>query len=360
MLLRFSGSWLLRSRRPAVSEIRRELDAQRTDRVRFDAHDLAAWDTALVVFLSRALDLLRERSIDVDIAGLPAGARRLLALASAVPETQGARQAPIAEGWLARLGTWALRLRARWADFVVFLGETAIGVARSFRFAARFRARDLFFLIQQAGAEALPIVTLIAFLVGLIMAFVGAVQLQRFGASIFIADLVGLAMAREMGAMMTAIIMAGRTGAAYAAELGTMKVTEEIDALTTLGISPLEFLVLPRIIALFIMMPLLCLYADLVGVIGGALVAMGMLDLTLAQYTQELITSVSLTQISIGVVKASLFGILIALSGCFQGIRCGNSASAVGDATTASVVVSIVSIVSADGVLAILCNVLKI
>jgi phospholipid/cholesterol/gamma-HCH transport system permease protein len=160
--------------------------------------------------------------------------------------------------------------------------------------------------------------------------------------------------------MMTAIIMAGRTGAAYAAELGTMKVTEEIDALATLGISPLEFLVLPRIIALFIMMPLLCLYADLVGVIGGALVAIGMLDLTLAQYTQELITSVSLTQISIGIVKASLFGILIALSGCFQGMRCGNSASAVGDATTASVVVSIVSIVSADGILALLCNVLKI
>jgi phospholipid/cholesterol/gamma-HCH transport system permease protein len=286
--------------------------------------------------------------------------QRLLALADAVPEKQGARANAVPVHWIERVGTWAIQVRERSVDFVAFLGETGAGVARCVRFQARFRASDLFFLIQQAGIEALPIVTLIAFLVGLILAFVGAVQLERFGASIFLADLVGLAMAREMGAMMTAIIMAGRTGAAYAAQLGTMKVTEEIDALKTFGIPPLDFLVLPRIIALVVMMPLLCLYADLVGIIGGAVVATGMLDLTLTQYVEELTHSVSLTQFSIGVAKAALYGLLIALASCYQGMRCGNTASSVGDAATASVVASIVSIVTADGVLAVLCNVLKI
>jgi phospholipid/cholesterol/gamma-HCH transport system permease protein len=214
--------------------------------------------------------------------------------------------------------------------------------------------------VQQAGAEALPIVTLIALLVGLIMGFVGAVQLQRFGASIFIADLVGLATTREMGAMMTAIIMSGRTGAAYAAQLGTMKVTEEIDALTTLGIAPLDFLVIPRILALFVMMPLLCLYADIVGILGGSIVATGMLHLTALQYFEQISHAVTLTQVSIGVVKSALFGILVALSGCYHGTRCELDASSVGDATTASVVMSIVFIVASDGLMAVLCNILNI
>ena len=158
---------------------------------------------------------------------------------------------------------------------------------RLFRMKVRFRAVDLFLLIQQSGVQALPIVTLISFLVGVILAFVGAVQLEQFGAQIYVADLVGIAMVREMGAMMTGIIMAGRTGAAFAAQLGTMKVTQEIDALTTMGISPLEFLVLPRMIALVLMMPLLCLYADVVGILGGAAIGVGMLDLSWTTYYHE-------------------------------------------------------------------------
>lgn len=365
LLVRLRGSWLLRGERPDVAEVERELDRQPVKSLRFEAGNLAAWDSGLLVFLANCLELFQRRSVggrsvEVDLTGLPSGVQRLLTLSSAVPEKQGARQSIVQSSLLARIGTWATALSARQVDFVSFLGESTLGVLRCLRFQARFRASDLFFHIQQAGAEALPIVTLIAFLVGLIMAFVGAVQLERFGASIYLADLVGLAMTREMGAMMTAIIMAGRTGAAYAAQLGTMKVTEEIDALTTLGISPLDFLVLPRMIALFVMMPLLCLYADLVGMIGGAFVATGMLDLTLTQYTQELISSVTLTQIAIGVVKAALFGVLVALSGCYQGMRCGNSASSVGEAATSSVVVSIVAIVTTDGILAVMCNILKI
>jgi phospholipid/cholesterol/gamma-HCH transport system permease protein len=214
--------------------------------------------------------------------------------------------------------------------------------------------------MQQAGAEALPIITLISFLVGVIMAFVGAVQLQKFGAAIYVADLVGIAVVREMGAMMTGIVMAGRTGAAFAAQLGTMKVTQEIDALTTMGIAPMEFLVLPRALALCLMMPLLCLYSDLVGIVGGAAIATGMLGLSLPVYFTELFQAVTLTDLAGGIFKASVYGVLIAIAGCLRGMESGSSASAVGDAATSAVVTGIVLIISACGLFAVVFYVLGI
>src|SRR5207253_5543435 len=190
-------------------------------------------------------------------------------------------------------------------EMLKFLGEMAVTFFRLVRLRVRFRAVDLFLLVQQCGAQALPIVTLVTFLVGVILAFVGAVQLKQFGAQIYVANLVGIAMTREMGAMMTAILMAGRTGAAFAAQLGTMKVTQEIDALTTAGFSPLEFLVLPRVMALILMMPLLCLYSDFVGVIGGAVIGVGMLDLSWTTYFHETANAISLTDIFGGIFKSS-------------------------------------------------------
>jgi phospholipid/cholesterol/gamma-HCH transport system permease protein len=224
----------------------------------------------------------------------------------------------------------------------------------------RFRTVDLLLLIQQSGARALPIVTLISFLVGVILAFVGAVQLKQFGAQLYVADLVGIGIVHELGAMMTGIIMAGRTGAAFAAQLGTMKVTQEIDALTTMGLSPLEFLVLPRVIALVLMMPLLCLYADFVGVLGGAVVGMGMLELSWSTYIRETIEAVKLTDVLGGVFKSSVYGVLIAFSGCLRGIQSGSSSSAVGDAATSAVVTGIVAIVAASGIFAVVFYVLGI
>jgi len=215
-------------------------------------------------------------------------------------------------------------------------------------------------LIQQTGAQALGIITLISFLVGLILAFVGAVQLQQFGAAIYVADLVGIAMVREMGAMMTGIVMAGRTGAAFAAQLGTMKVTQETDALATMGISPLDFLVLPRMLALCLMMPLLCLYADFVGILGGAAVGVGMLKLPLLVYYNQTKASVHLVDLAGGVFKASVYGVLIAISGCLRGMQCGNSSSAVGDAATSAVVTGIVFIISACGLFAVMFYILGI
>ena len=225
---------------------------------------------------------------------------------------------------------------------------------------ARYRASDLWLLIQQCGVEALPIVTLISFLVGVILAFVSAIQLKQFGAQIYVANLVGVAMTREMGALMTAILMAGRTGAAFAAELGTMKVTQELDALTTAGFSVVEFLVLPRVLALILMMPLLCLYADFVGILGGAVIGVGMLDLSWTMYIEQTTHAVRLGDTVGGVFKSAVYGGLIALAGCLRGLQAGSSASAVGRAATSAVVTSLVAIIVACGVFAFLFYVLGI
>ena len=214
--------------------------------------------------------------------------------------------------------------------------------------------------IQEVGAEALPIVSLISFLVGVILAFLGSIQLLQFGAQIYVADLVGIGMARDMAAMMVGIILAGRTGAAFAAQLGTMQVNEEIDALSTLGFSPIEFLVLPRMLALMLMTPLLCLYANLMGIMGGAFVGVTFLDLPLVTYLQETEQGIRLIDFIGGLIKAAIYGVVVAVAGCLKGMQCGRSSAAVGQATTSAVVTSIVFIVVAMAILTVIYNALGI
>ena len=354
------GAWRLRSGVPPATLVERELETRRARSVAFDAGKLGSWDSSVLIFLVQISELCRQRQIPMDRAGLPAGVQKLLALAEAVPERKGARRELTEASVLERIGTTAIGAAGSLTEMLSFLGEMTISSVRLFGMKARYRASDLFLLIQQCGAQALPIVTLISFLVGVILAFVGAVQLKQFGAQIYVADLVGIAMMREMGAMMTGIIMAGRTGAAFAAQLGTMKVTQEVDALTTAGFSPLEFLVLPRVMALILMMPLLCLYADFVGVLGGAVIGVGMLDLSWTTYFQETVNAITLTDILGGVFKSSVYGVLIALSGCLRGLQCANSSSAVGDAATSAVVTGIVAIVVACGSFAVIFYILGI
>jgi phospholipid/cholesterol/gamma-HCH transport system permease protein len=291
---------------------------------------------------------------------LPEGVRRLLALAEAVPEKPGVRRGEDQRRWLVRVGEGAVHLARSERDALGFLGEVTLAIGRFARGRARVRAQDLALLIQECGAMSLPIVTLISVLVGMILAFVGAVQLERFGAQIYVADLVAIAMVREMGSMMTGIIMAGRTGSGFAAQLGTMKVTQEIDALATLGIPPIDFLVLPRTVALVAMMPLLTIYADVLGIVGGGIVSVGMLHLTPFQYLNEATQALTLTNCSTGVGKSIVFGALVAFAGCLRGIQCGKSSSAVGDAATSAVVTGIVLIIVADGLFAVIFNVLGI
>jgi phospholipid/cholesterol/gamma-HCH transport system permease protein len=359
--VRLAGAWRLRGGLPSALALQQELDsAPRVRAIAFDARDLASWDSSVLTFLVEVSELCRQRGVAMDRSSLPAGLCRLLDLAEAVPEKKGARKEAVETPFFERVGQSAIGAGASLAEMLGFLGDMTVTFVKLFRLNVRFRAVDLVLLIQQCGAQALPIVTLISFLVGVILAFVGAVQLKQFGAQIYVADLVGIAMIREMGAMMTGIIMAGRTGAAFAAQLGTMKVTQEIDAFTTMGFSPLEFLVLPRVIALILMMPLLCLYSDFVGVVGGAAIGVGMLDLSWTTYFRETSNAISMTDVLGGVFKSSVYGVLIALSGCLRGMQCGNSSSAVGDAATSAVVTGIVAIVVACGVFAVVFYVLGI
>lgn len=361
LVLRLLGGWDLRAELPSASLVDDAIGRGPTPaRIAFDTSGLADWDTALPVFLRAVQVIARRRNVPVDAAGLPEGVRRLLALAEAVPPQETGGAAGPAPGLLARLGRRTLELRETVLQQLTFLGEVTLALWAFLRGRARYRRTDLGLAVEQAGPKALPIISLVSFLVGLILAFVGAVQLGRLGAQTFIADLVGLAMAREMGPMMAAIIMAGRTGAAYAAQIGTMQVRQEVDALKTLGISPVEFLVLPRVLALVMMLPLLTLYADLVGILGGMVVSVSLFDVTLTQYWQSTVASLSLKQFVIGLGKSVFFGALIAMAGCQQGMKVGGSAAAVGEAATAAVVAGIVGVIVVDGLFAMVFSVLRI
>jgi phospholipid/cholesterol/gamma-HCH transport system permease protein len=358
LVLQLTGSWTLQGHPPSADEVRKRIESESTvQKLDFDTRDVTGWDSGLLVFVLNVRKICAGKEIDMDVGGLPAGVRKLIDLAAAVPERKGARRGEERESLLEQVGKGWLDVVRSGGDIVEFLGEAVVSFGRLLAGKARFRRADFVVVIQECGVQALPIVSLISILVGLILAFVGAVQLEQFGAQIFVANLVGIATAREMGAMMTGIIMAGRTGAAFAAQLGTMQVNEEIDALKTLGFSPMDFLVLPRMMALILMMPLLTLYACLLGILGGMIVGVGMLDLTLTQYIHQTQSALGLNDFAYGLVKSSVFGVLIAISGCLRGIQCGRSASAVGDAATSAVVMAIILIIVTDGLFAVVSNV---
>jgi phospholipid/cholesterol/gamma-HCH transport system permease protein len=361
LVVRLAGDWHLRHGLPSAALVEKQLDtAPKPTRLTFDAKDLHDWDSGLLTFLIGISELCHKRKLPADWSPLPEGVRSLIQLAEAVPEKTGARAEVSHTSFLEEIGHQALSYAQGLDYFLRFLGEVAISFAKLLVGKARFRRVDLMIVIQDCGASAFGIVTLVTFLVGVILAFMGAVQLQQFGATIYVADLVGIAMTRDMGAMMTAIIMAGRTGAAFAAQLGSMKVTQEIDALTTMGISPLEFLVLPRVLALFLMIPLLCIYADCLGMAGGAFVSATMLHIPFGTYLRETKAAITLADILGGIFKAAVYGIIIAVAGCLRGFQCGNSSSAVGDAATEAVVTGIVYVIVACGIFAFVFNVLGI
>jgi phospholipid/cholesterol/gamma-HCH transport system permease protein len=356
--LAVSGDWRHREHLPSSAELEGPLTEPDLRRLVLEDAGISGWDSALLAVLVRLEKRCRAGGVEVDAGGLPKGLRDLLALAFAVPEKTGTRSEAHRPSLLARVGSATLDAGQGGRAVLEFLGSSILSLVRFVTWRARYQRSDLVLFMQQCGAEAVPIVSLISFLVGLILAFVGVQQLALFGAEIYVANLVGIAMAREMGCIMTGIIMAGRTGAAFAAQLGTMTVNEEIDALSTLGIDPMDFLVLPRMLALIVMMPLLCLYADAVGILGGALIGVASSDLTLVQYFQQTRASFGLDHVVIGVVKASVFGVLVAVAGCLRGMQSGRSASAVGAAATSAVVLGIVWIIATDAVFAVALNAL--
>jgi phospholipid/cholesterol/gamma-HCH transport system permease protein len=356
-----SGRWKIDSATPGADEALQQAGSTPgITRIAADTRQVAAWDSTLITFLLKIQTQCTQKGLTFDSGQLPEGVQGLLKLATAVPAREGASRTAQKESFLARIGGAALRLKDGAAEILAFIGEAFLALCRLFTGRARFQKTDLLGFIWSCGPQALPIVTLISLLVGLILAFVGAIQLLMFGAQIYVANLVAVAMVRVMGAVMAAVIMAGRTGAAFAAQLGTMQVNEEIDALKTLGISPMEFLVLPRMLALVIMMPILCVYADLMGILGGLIVGVGMLNLGLMEYLNQTRASLTLTYFWIGLFYSAVFGVLIALSGCLRGIQCGRSASAVGEATTSAVVTAIVAIVVATAIITFAFNVIGV
>jgi phospholipid/cholesterol/gamma-HCH transport system permease protein len=350
LLIKLSGDWTLLDGIPSPDEILKWIeDKAGLQRLVFESEAIGEWDNGLLIFLKKIADACSRDGVQLDAQGLPRGVQGLLELATAVP-TKDTACDPMETSLLSLIGDVSLRMSKSWSDTLTFIGETFLSFLKLLRGKARLRAQDVWAQMRMCGADALPIVTLILFLIGMILGFTAAIPLRMFGAEIYISSLVGIAVVREMSPMMTAIILAGRSGAAFAAELGTMTVNEEIDALRTAGFSPMEFLVLPRLLALCLMMPLLSLYASFLGILGGALVSKTISGISYTLYMQQTIEVLDATQFFLGAIKAFVYGILVAVAGCMRGMQCGRSASAVGTATTSAVVTGIVYIIVASAV----------
>ncbi len=350
------GTWQITAPHPRWSKL---AENQTPTRVRLRPEDdLGRWDSSLLLFVFEAQQWCLERGIYCDVDALPAKLRELLdqlgrSHASSVPFDRS-------ESFLTSVGLATQDVTVKVREILNFVGECVLSTQRLLRSPQKFRWRDCLHEMQQCGAMALPIVSLISFLVGVTLAYTGAIVLRQFGGDIWIADMIGLSMVREMGAVMTAVVLAGRTGAAYAATLGNMKANEEIDALETLGIPPVQFLVLPRLLALAVMMPLLTLYANTLGILGGMVVAYGLLSIPPTAYWIEMISIVDLSDIASGVIKAGAFGLIVGLSGCLRGLQAERSAAGVGRAATSAVVTALLILVIADALFAVVFQVLGI
>jgi len=361
LFVHLRGSWKIGAGAPSPEAVARQIREHPEVRsVRFDSAGLQSWDSSLPAFISGVREKAGAQGVGTILEGLPQGAVRLLNIAAESKQLERLAGAEAKMSLVAAIGSRTAGIAGFTVEMVRFIGEASLAFMNLFRGRARFRRSELGLLIYECGVQALPIVSLISILVGLILGFVGTIELEKFGAQIFIADLVGISMAREMGAMMTAIIMMGRTGAAFATQLGTMVTNEELDALKTLGLSPMEFLVMPRMLALVLMVPLLCVYADIMGIAGGALVGVTVAGIPYAQYYNESVTALTVTEFAIGIVKSMVYAVLIGLSGCFYGIHADRSAMAVGYAATRAVVTGIVLIVVADGIFAVETSILDI
>jgi phospholipid/cholesterol/gamma-HCH transport system permease protein len=348
------GDWRVTRKHPDWLEV---LDRRTPRRVVLDAAELGTWDSSLALFIQAARRWTEENGAELTLKAMPAAATHLaglLAQKKAPPPPRAPRS-----GLPTIIGNEVVNLWRETKDLASLVGECVFSAGRFFRGQAHFRWQDCFSEMQQCGLAALPIVGLISFLVGVTLAYTGAIVVRQYGGDIWIADMVSLAVLREMGPIMAAIVLAGRTGAAYAATLANMKANEEIDALSTLGVSPIDFLVMPRIVALFLMMPFLALYSDALGILGGMLIAfLPPLNIPPSLFWAEMQTIVDLSTINTGLVKASAFGLLIGLSGCWRGLQAERSSMGVGRAATAAVVTGILLIIVADSVFAVAFDIL--
>lgn len=362
LVLEVGGDWSIGSPMPAtLGKALREVESA-TDlkRVQVVPADLGRWDTSLLSMLERVADTAKAHEVELDVDALPEGARRLMALSLAVPDKTDARRGAGDISVIESIGRATIGAGTGFRKTITFIGEVTIAHFRVLTGRGIFRWNDLLTFLQRGGIEALGITVLVATLLGLILAFISAVQFTQYGAEIYVADLVGIGMVRDLGALITGIVMAGRSGAAYAAEIGSMRATQEIDALETAGISPIEFLVVPRILALALMMPLLTVFADLAGILGGAFVGVGLMDISPTAYLNETFLAVKTVHLFGGLFKGFAYGILVGLAGCLRGMQSGSSSLAVGAAATSAVVTGLVWLIATCGLFQIIHYVLQI
>lgn len=328
--------------------------------VTVDVTAVQALDTAGAWLLHRTVGALRAGGVEVAVRGAqPQHEAMLTQIAQSYRPcaTEPPRGSPFAE-MIERFGRACVRVSGISLGFIAFFGQALVAALYLLRHPGRLRLASTVFHMEQVGINALPIVTLISFLIGVVMAYQGAAQLQRFGAEVFVVNLLAVSILRELGIMLTAIVVAGRSGSAFTAQIGSMNVHEEVDALRALGLSPMEVLVLPRLVALVVMMPLLAFAADMAGLAGGGLVCWLGLGVGPAVFLERLHTAVSVSGFWVGIVKAPIFGLLVGLVGCYEGMQVARSAESVGEHTTRSVVVSIFLVIVADAFFSIVFDVL--
>jgi phospholipid/cholesterol/gamma-HCH transport system permease protein len=349
VVCKLRGAWSIENN--SGSDVRKEWEIffQKNPTIQVFEFQLDAqikWDSTLVSFLHKCRNDLKDANKSIKFDELPSGLSQLLELSKPTLSEKKQNEFSLS---LELIDDTINYFRNATLSIFSFFGEWVLAILRLFTSRSKTRFQDFALSCRSCGASALPIVTLISFLTGLTMAFVGSVQLEKFNAKIYVADLVCLAMVREMGALMVAIVMAGRTGAAFAAEIGSMKLNEEIDSLRTFGISPMEFLIVPRTLSLLFMIPLLTIYADVVGILGGLVVGTVVMDFSVIHYFEQTQVALhSMWEIYSGLLKSVVFGLIIGLVGCYKGLHSGNDSSSLGRAVTASVVVAITLIVIID------------
>ena len=354
--IRLEGCWLKENKLPQVEHVAIPKNANRLE---FNCANITEWDSGLLAFLNKFVDYASKRGLTINLDSLPEGPRRLLRLARAVPQKEtDISHEPV--GWLHHIGQKAIYCIKIMLDINRFVGELTAGLLKFCVGMSRAKWSNIWDQISKAGYQSLPLISMIGFLIGLILAFIGSIPLKMFGADIFVASLVGIGVLRLMSPVMVGTVMAGRTGASFAAELGSMNTNDEIDAFEAMGVSPMEFLVLPRFIALTVMIPLLCLYSDLLGILGGMTVGLFYSNLTYLEFYRQMTTTTTINDLLVGLTTSFVFGVLISICGCYQGIKCGRNSTAVGQAATSAVVASIICMTIASAIITVLTVILKI
>ncbi len=360
LLIKLSGDWQISTGFLPANEVTAQLASYPDiSQINISVSQELKWDSGLISFLLKLIRDCDQKSIFVAREGLPQGAQKLLALALKAHETNIISQ-DARVSFIERSGEKVLQIQESLRSGLYFIGDIAVSLGRLITGRAYFRWDDFMLILQRCGVETLLLVSLISLLVGMILAFVGSIQLKMFGAQIYVSNIVGISMVRVLSAVMTGIIISGRVGASFAAELGMMQANEEIDALKTLGVSPVEFLVIPRVLALVLMMPVLTIYADLMGVLGGFFISVAMLDLNPVEYFNNTLHAVKLSYFWVGLIHSFVFGLIISFAGCLSGIKCERSAAGVGVATTSAVVTGITGIVIATAIITFICQILGV